>query len=119
MKTCQYCGEYIKLIGVETDPIPDVPELKKKLYFCSSSCYKRFIESIKASRKKDAKSKLRAQLESKTKCSMESSEIFDIQSVLTAKEKFIVEAYGIMALLERNGDNPQQFFQRLRSLKGN
>ena len=91
---CAICKKTIKG-GKRIDPDPNIPEIKKTMYFCGSRCLNVFIGSIKRSRTKKKKKEWREELEQREDQCETNGDYIRLFETLTSDEKEFLTLVGL------------------------
>lgn len=91
---CAICKKTITS-GKRIDPDPNIPEIKKTMYFCGSRCQNVFIGSIKRSRTKKKKKEWREELEQREDQCKTNGDCIRLFETLTSDEKEFLTVVGL------------------------
>lgn len=91
---CAICKKTITR-GKLFDPDPNIPEIKKTMYFCGSRCLNVFIGSIKRSRTKKKKKEWREELEQREDQCETNGDYIRLFETLTSDEKEFLTVVGL------------------------
>lgn len=91
---CAICKKTITR-GKRIDPDPNIPEIKKTMYFCGSRCQNVFIGSIKRSRTKKKKKEWREELEQREDQCETNGDYIRLFETLTSDEKEFLTMVGL------------------------
>lgn len=108
---CHVCGKTISS-GRSLNPSPEVPEIKKILYFCGTRCMNTFVGSIKRSRTKTVLKSIRSELEI-AEYEPSERELSLLLKTLTTKEKDVLSAIGVGVMLA-SSKTLKAFYQELK-----
>lgn len=108
---CHICGKTISF-GRSLNPSPEVPEIKKTLYFYGTRCMNTFVGSIKRSRTKTVLKSIRSELEI-AEYEPSERELSLLLKTLTPKEKDVLSAIGVGVMLA-SSKTLKAFYQELK-----
>ena len=91
---CAICKKTITS-GIGIAPDPNIPEIKKTMYFCGSRCQNVFIGSIKRSRTKKKKKEWREELEQREDQCETNGDYIRLFETLTSDEKEFLTLVGL------------------------
>lgn len=97
---CHVCGK-TSSSGRRIEPIPEVPEIKETVYFCSTKCMNVFVGSVKRNRTKNTNKSIRNELENAEHKPSE-RELILLLRTLTPKEKELLAAIGVGVMFSSN-----------------
>ena len=108
---CHICGKTISS-GRMIEPCPEVPEIKKTVYFCSTRCMNVFVGSVRRNRTKSKIKAIRSELENAEHEPSE-RELSLLLKTLTPKEKDVLSAIGVGVMLA-SSKTLKAFYQELK-----